>query len=118
MQASEGFKVSQLHAAAGTVGILYFPREYDIKLGTDDWDQVKALGIWQASHPASMFEGKFDVPVKVTAVKAGKYSIQAYKNGEPQAPGTETLQANETRTVGVAGMTKSDVVFVRVKRIP
>jgi hypothetical protein len=118
MQASEGFKVSQLHAAAGTVGMLYFPREYDIKLGTQDWDQVKALGMWQASHPASLFDGKFDVAVKVTAVKAGKYSIQVYKNGAPQGPSTETLQANETRTVTVPGMTKSDVTFVKVKRMP
>jgi hypothetical protein len=117
MQTSEGFRVSQLHAATGTVGILYFPREYDIKLGTLDWDQVRALGIWQASHPESMFAGTFDVPVKVTAVKAGKYSIQVYKNGEPQAPTTETLQANETRTVTVPGITKSDVTFVRVKRL-
>jgi hypothetical protein len=64
-----------------------------------------------------MFAGTFDVPVKVTAVKAGKYSIQVYKNGEPQAPTTETLQANETRTVTVPGITKSDVTFVRVKRL-
>jgi hypothetical protein len=118
METSLGFKVSRLHAAAGTVGILYFPRIYDVKLGDQDWDQVKALGIWQAAHPESMFAGTFDVPVKITAVKAGKYSIQVYRNGEPQPPNTETLPANQATTVTIRGLSKSDVTFVRVKRAP
>ena len=118
METSLGFKVSRLHAAAGTVGILYFPRIYDVKLGDQDWDQVKALGIWQAAHPESMFAGTFDVPVKITAVKAGKYSIQVYRNGEPQPPNTETLPANQATTVTIRGLSKSDVTFVRVTRAP
>jgi hypothetical protein len=115
IEASEGFQVSQLHSAAGTIGILYFPRIYDIQLGPQDWDQVKALGIWQAAHPAQMFAGKFDVSVKVTAAKAGKYSIQVYRDGEPLAPTTESLQENGTRALTIPGLTKSDVVFLKVR---
>ena len=96
MKASGDAKVSQLHSAAGTLGIVHFP------------------GIYIPEKPEPSTE-KVELTIEIQARKAGKYSMQTFRDGKAEAPKTEVLKANETRKVVVPGVLKTEAIFLKVK---
>jgi len=110
-------KVSQLHAEAGTLGILYFPAAYDMKLGPRDWDQQKTLSLWQEANPHA-YEGVVDLAVDLEAAESGTYSVQIFRDGAAEPPVVMELSGNDGRTMDLPAVSKAEAVFIRVTRSP
>jgi hypothetical protein len=96
LKGSGDASVSQLHAAAGTLGIVWFP------------------GVFLQEKPDANSE-KVDVSVEVRALKAGRYAIQVFRDGAPQTPTTVTLRSNETHALSIPALSRTEAVFVKVR---
>ena len=98
LEASGEAKVSELHSAAGTVGIIHFP------------------GIYVSQEPPPATE-KVELTVEIRARKAGTYVLRMWRDGKAEAPTTEALKENATRKVTVPDMLKTEALFLQVRKV-
>jgi hypothetical protein len=93
IQASGEAKASQLHTAAATLGIVHLPG-----------------AVWEENA------GRVEVAISIKALKAGKYNIVTFRNGEKQPASAAVLAENETKNIIVPDFLKTEAIFLKVVR--
>ena len=93
IQASGEAKASQLHTAAATLGIVHLPG-----------------ALWEENA------GRVEVAISIKALKAGRYNIVTFRNGEKQPASAAVLAENETKNIIVPDFLKTEAIFLKVVR--